>query len=748
LKLLATAAVFAGAVAFWASPVWAVHDAGLYEMDNGVNGANTEDSSAVPPPKNGDAVGEDDADTIFHEECNAGTVVVPANNPTSNYADGQECGSGTAGSGFRDNDPAEDSMSGAFEQKFIDDEFEPDVTHHEPSNKDEAPIGGSAGSQLSAVSSNPWGCVTKPNVNNKNDLKQGFVAFYEGTGVGDLDAGDLVVYTGGLRDKNEGNENLGVWFLRDKDVECDSTGTGVFEGVHRDGDVLLVGEFTNGGTAADIFAFRWNDPTPLAPESGDETLDLIPGAADGFCNDQNDAGNSHTNPAGIAQTLCGEVNNVDIEPAWEPEIFGCGPQANKPDCGTVQPNQWAEMVANLTDLLPGDDECFAKVLIETRTSQSVTANLFDYMIAEVNICGTLTIEKETIGGFGAFDFSSTSGNSQLPADCAATGVPDASGDFTLTTTAAGEGGVDSITCVDIFEDLYDTDETVPTNWQLVDIVISGDSDAGTTDPLDTTDTPIAAGNTFGLDIDLDRGEAITVRFINEALADITLIKDIVNACAVDGGTFTLRIDGAPPAGCIGVGDGTCVTNLSIPAGAYTIDEIGASANLADYVSDVDCGSFGSDSDTDVDITLAAGDSATCTFENHRKPTLTLVKDTPSALQVDLLVNSVAVDSGASLTNVTYDSGDGTDVGDGGTVTVRVDAPFSDSTNLFGPVNIAEMAPGGGAIGSSFHSFVSCDDANGPTSSAATSDTIPSLLTGEAVTCTFTNTPIALGLCSP
>ncbi len=400
LKFLATAAVFAGVAAFIASPAWAVHDTDFYEMDDfGVGlGADTDDPEPGTP-LDGDAVGLDDADTVFHEECNAGTVVVPLNNAGSVYNAGNECGPSGA-TGFRTHDDPKDAVTGAFEQKFIDDEFEPDITHHQPSNKDEAPIGGAAGSQLSAVSSDPWGCVVKPNVNNKNDLLQGFVAFYEQVGDdNDLDDGDLVLFAGAARDSNNGNENFGVWLLKDPNVNCDSSASD-FEGVHLDGDILIVAEFTNGGSSAAVKAFRWNDDDKI-PENGDETLDPIDGADGTFCSDQTDSGNIHTTGPGVSQTLCGEVNNVSIFPAWEPEVFGAGPQANKPDLGELPDNQWAEIAANLTELLGvGDNGCFARVLIETRTSQSITANLFDYMLADVNICGTLRIEKQTIGGVG------------------------------------------------------------------------------------------------------------------------------------------------------------------------------------------------------------------------------------------------------------------------------------------------------------------------------------------------------------
>ena len=78
-------------------------------------------------------------------------------------------------------------------------------------------------------------------------------------------AGAHRVRTGCLRDNN-GDANVGFWFLQDPTVGCtaiDPPGTGggstaSFTGDHVDGDLLVVSEFTNGGVVNAINVYQWD----------------------------------------------------------------------------------------------------------------------------------------------------------------------------------------------------------------------------------------------------------------------------------------------------------------------------------------------------------------------------------------------------------------------------------------------------------------------------------------------------------
>jgi hypothetical protein len=729
LKFLATAAVLAGVVAFAASPAFALHFNGLYDVDHGSGvGADTDDPSSVPL-LDGDATGLDDADTVFHEECNAGTVVPPANGDgdiVANCSNGADPGA----NGFMGNDQGKDSMTAAFDQVFIVDSTEPDVTHHRPSNKDEAPIGGIPGSQLSAVSSDPWGCVAKPNVNNKNDLLQGFFAFYEapvGPSVGNLDPGELMLAAGAARDDNSGNETFAVWLFQDPNVDCTVTGlggTGDFTGVHLDGDTLIVAEFVKGGTSAIINAFVWNDPTAGAPESGDETLDPIGGTGT-RCSEETGAAGTHNV---INPDLCGEVNDGSIFPAWAPVINDATKgSAPPPELGELEDNQWGEIVANLSDLLGASNTCFAKALIETRTSQSINSNLFDYMLAEVNICGTLTIRKITVGDVGTFtiDSSDTASGIKIPQNSNAGGTePDANGDFMLTTTVANTPVGE--TFIDLFAADYDVRETVPAGWRLTNLLCTGDDDDESVLP---GAFPIAAGADAVAIIDLDIGENITCTFTNEALADLTLNKTVVNSCTTDTGRFDLRIGGNIAGTGGNVGNGGTTGAVEQAPGTPTASETmagGGTVTAYDVVISGDCNS------TTGDITIAAGDSKSCTFTNTRRAKVTVRKEL-----------SPDSDNGKFDLKVTHSAGTtevADNIGDGGNGSVDVSP---------GSVTVFEVADAGSPTGlSDYNIFITCDDNAATTASSSTTGSF-NVGSGEDVTCVIYNNRKTSGLiCLP
>ncbi|GAA1786525.1 hypothetical protein GCM10009748_21190 [Agromyces lapidis] len=94
--------------------------------------------------------------------------------------------------------------------------------------------------------------------------------------------------------------------------------------------------------------------------------------------------------------------------------------------------------------------------------------------------GSITVEKITDSGTGAFEFTS---ETLEPSP------------FTLTTTAAGAAGKDSAEFGNLVPGTYDVSETVPENWHLVSASCAGDDDG---------DDPAA--------IELDPGENVVCTF--------------------------------------------------------------------------------------------------------------------------------------------------------------------------------------------------------------------------------------------
>ena len=99
-----------------------------------------------------------------------------------------------------------------------------------------------------------WTAGSNP---DKDDLLHAYSAVYEVPG---QKAGveDQVLFFGADRFANNGDSNIGMWFLKDGTIDCNATtgGNQTFTGAHQDGDLLVVSSFTNGGGTATVQAFR------------------------------------------------------------------------------------------------------------------------------------------------------------------------------------------------------------------------------------------------------------------------------------------------------------------------------------------------------------------------------------------------------------------------------------------------------------------------------------------------------------
>jgi hypothetical protein len=208
-----------------------------------------------------------------------------------------------------------------------------------------------------------WQCKKSNNVGDKVDIINAYSAVYTDS------TGDTILYFGIEKSSPNGDSNVAVWFLQDSAVGCDATGGGnkSFTGTHTEGDLLLVSAFTNGGTVANVAAYAWVDgdasghidPNPVATGG----LCLAPGTGD---------------PVG--SNACAITNGSAITPPW-----------NHPDKdgGALNGLEFFEGGVNLTDagIL---DACFARFLANTRSSQSLTATIFDYATGSLETCAPST----------------------------------------------------------------------------------------------------------------------------------------------------------------------------------------------------------------------------------------------------------------------------------------------------------------------------------------------------------------------
>ena len=323
LKILATAAVFAGAVALTGPPAWAANlDAGLELDGNILNDGN---------------IDWEDLFEVLGPVTNVPTPVSPL----------------PAGFGIA-----------RFVRDFVPGKKGPDETTFATGSKDTLNIDGVPPG---------WQCNKDNNVIDKNDLVNVYAAVFI-----DPVGGDVILYFALERYANEGEANVGFWFNQDGTIGCVIAGkTGDFTGDHMDMDLNIFAEFESGGDDVAIVARQWSggaggflDPTILA--SGGEC-------------DGSDGG------LGVAGDICGNANN-------EAPLFGFGPATDIPwltetkqpgpsSSNDLNEGEFFEGAVNLTQA--GLVACFASFLGDSRSSNSLTADLKDYALDDFPLCSVV-----------------------------------------------------------------------------------------------------------------------------------------------------------------------------------------------------------------------------------------------------------------------------------------------------------------------------------------------------------------------
>lgn len=207
---------------------------------------------------------------------------------------------------------------------------------------------------------------TMGSVPDKNDITNAYAAAYN---IG----GELIIFFGADRFTTDGDAQLGFWFFQHRvTAELD----GSFSGEHVVGDVLVLVNFQNGGTAAEIQALEW------VGSGGDQqggTLRLM--ATGGVCDD-------------TEQTVCAITNSTAADSPWPYTPKGGSEGDDFP------PQSFFEGGINITQVFSEIGEtvpCFASFMAESRSSTSVTASLKDFVLDEFRVC-SIEIMQECVDG--------------------------------------------------------------------------------------------------------------------------------------------------------------------------------------------------------------------------------------------------------------------------------------------------------------------------------------------------------------
>jgi len=153
------------------------------------------------------------------------------------------------------------------------------------------------------------------------------------------------LYFAGDRTSNNGDAQIGFWLYLNGTAPVTVNGRNIFAPNHVDGDVLVLADFTGGGRNAVVTIYQWD--------------------ASGNGNVPNTNGNLRTT------SLSGTVAENNDGSAAIPIGW------NFPS-GTYERNMFYEGQVNLGSLNLGS-LCNASFLLETRSSQSVTASLDDFV---------------------------------------------------------------------------------------------------------------------------------------------------------------------------------------------------------------------------------------------------------------------------------------------------------------------------------------------------------------------------------
>ena len=192
---------------------------------------------------------------------------------------------------------------------------------------------------------------------DKDNITNAYAAAYDNNG-------ELTVYFGADRFATAGDAELGFWFFH-RQVNAVMVGnTGKFVGAdgqlasHTLGDILVLANFSNGGSSVQIQVFQWN-------------------------------GSGLTQVANTANAKCGSNDNPNVC-AITNEDNTVAPWAYTPKAGvagTFPAVSFFEGAINLSAFIDTSvGGCFSSFMAETRSSTSQTATLKDFALGSFNTC--------------------------------------------------------------------------------------------------------------------------------------------------------------------------------------------------------------------------------------------------------------------------------------------------------------------------------------------------------------------------
>ena len=255
--------------------------------------------------------------------------------------------------------------------------------------------GGSKDTQ--GLQGGPW-LYTASKPQGKDDITHAYAAAYNipnGCGPNTTPC-HVAIYFGVDRYDNSGDATMGFWFFQDGSVSETLTKQGggfKFNGVHKSGDLLIIADFTVGGSISTPIAYKW---------VGDDATGSL-------------------QSVGILSTSAAEavVNAGPITLPWS--------YMNKSGQSAPAAGEFLEGGVDLNAIFGDNIPCFSTFMAETRSSQSPTATLSDFTSpTSFPLCG-LSVAK------------SCNGPGQVSADGMSVNYNAPGSGWTVTVTNTGIG---------------------------------------------------------------------------------------------------------------------------------------------------------------------------------------------------------------------------------------------------------------------------------------------------------------------
>ncbi|MEW6691618.1 MAG: hypothetical protein AB1340_02135 [Pseudomonadota bacterium] len=467
------------------------------------------------------------------------------------------------------------------------------------------------------ISSYSWKGGSVP---SKDDVSNGYFMARRNA------ANELLIYGGFERIANDGDSHIDIEFnqsdigltingmpvppamLEDPTWQgCPKNATCKFSGGRTEGDILVSMDFTKGGDVGSVEIHVWEGNALTGSWTTAHALD-----------------GEGCNPAGSypAGTICAFNNNGTIDG---------GPWQNFDKLGQptdfILRNGFTEGGMNVSQLLGGTGviPCISSVTVKTRSSQSFTAELKDFVLGSFEVCGQLTVVKQATGQDGTPTFSYASG---------------ALGNFTLSPTISGGSGSASKT----FEDI----STGPISITETDA--AGFGSASNANCVYTGTTTSVPGGTYlpnSVSLELGISEDVTCTFYNTQPK--LKVSKTVNSCTTEASTFALKIDGDTKATVSQPGGNTGQHYVALGA-SHTVSEAISGSSASDWVTTI-----GGSCNASGQVTTNAIQNYECSISNVRKPRVKVNKAicdgtscTSSSTGFTLKVNGNAVSAGTAV----------------------------------------------------------------------------------------------------